>query len=84
MIEIAVISVLGTIVVALIGLVGVLTRNGRVHHNPANPDQVKIGDMSVAYWKGEFDRLHSSNDTMINKLDEMNNLLRDRLPPRGE
>lgn len=77
MIEIAVISVLGTIVVALIGLVGVLARNGKVHSNPSNPDQVKTGDMSVTYWKEEF-------RTVVEKLDEIIVLLHDRLAPRGE
>ena len=76
-IEIVLISVLGTVVVALIGLVGVLTRNGRVHQNPSNPDQVKLGDMSVTYWRDEL-------RTLIEKLDEIILLLHDRLPPRGE
>ena len=66
-------GVMGMIIVALIGLVA---RSGKPHHNPTDPDQTKMADMSVTYWKEEF-------RTVVQKLDEIIVLLHDRLP-RGD
>ena len=71
---IAILGVMGAVIVVLLTA---LLRNGKVHSNPSNPDQVKTGDMSVTYWQTEF-------RTVVEKLDEIIGLLRDRLPPRGE
>lgn len=70
----AILSGLVAIIVALIGLIGVMwRRNGKVVHNPPNPDITKGGDISATYWISHFDRI-------FDKLDSIEGLLRDRLP----
>ena len=71
------ISGLVAIIVALIGLVGVQwRRSGRVVPNPSDPENTQVAALSAAFLIGQFDRLYD-------KLDGIEGLLRDRLPPRG-
>ena len=72
----------GIVIAALLGIIGrQVTR--KPEHNPADPDATRSGEMSAQYWLSEFARLHGRFDSLIDKLHDIETILRERLPPHG-
>lgn len=61
-----------TMTAAVLGLFAILyRRNGKPHSNPYNPDNVRLGDMSVGWWEEKHKEVIEELRAMKTALERM-------------